>query len=89
MVLCPTLPNQLACKIKIELCAHLSIIIPFSKIFLEFSQTSFNISYFVFSCSLPEVFLELIMEEAEEAREELKLFLLPSSAFTCRQGEFT
>lgn len=37
---------------------------------------------FVFSCSLPEVFLELIMEEAEEAREELKLFLLPSSAFT-------
>ena len=57
------------------------------KIYLEYSKTFTNIaageiSYFVFSCSLPEVFLELIMEEAEEAREELKLFLFPSSAFT-------
>lgn len=36
----------------------------------------------VFSCSLPGAFLELINEEADEARDELKLFRLPSSAFT-------
>ena len=39
-----------------------------------------NITYFVFSCSL--AFLELMNDDAEEAREELKLFLFPSSAFT-------
>jgi len=35
---------------------------------------------FVFSCSL--AFLELMNDDAEEAREELKLFLFPSSDFT-------
>ena len=49
----------------------------------EYSHLLGRFPYFVFSCSL--LFLELIREDADEAREELKLFRFPSSAFTWKK----